>query len=70
MGRAEAAAGYRPGAEEEMAALRAEHGGAGWVIVCDGDRWHAGRRDGTGSRLSRASAPGLSMALRLSRGSK
>ena len=37
-------------------------------IGCGGDRWRAARRDGTGAVLTRASADGLAMALRISYG--
>lgn len=47
-------------------ALRLDWGSA-WEIGC-GDTWQAARRDGTGDVLTRASAGGLALALRISHG--
>lgn len=41
--------------------------GRTWDIGCGGTRWRAARRDG-GCVLTRASAAGLAMALRISHG--
>lgn len=64
------AAAGRPGDDtpgppeaEALRALRLDWGRA-WAIGCGGDRWQAARRDGTGHVLTRASAPGLELALR------
>jgi hypothetical protein len=67
MGRPEAGATREPGPEKELAALRAAHGTA-WAIGVQDARWQAARRDGTGHVLTRASADGLAMALRISHG--
>ena len=68
MGRPEAGAGREPGPEEELTPLRAAHGTA-WAIGIQDGRWSAARRDGTGHVLTRASANGLALALRVSDGS-
>jgi hypothetical protein len=39
-----------------------------WDIGCGSARWQASRRDGTGHMLTRASADGLALALRVSHG--
>ena len=52
---------------EALEALRLDWGKA-WDIGCRDARWRAARRDGTGHVLTRASADGLSMALRISCG--
>ena len=67
MGRPEAGAGREPDPEEELAPLRAAHGIA-WAIGIQDGRWYAARRDGTGHVLTRASAGGLELALRISQG--
>jgi hypothetical protein len=67
MGRPEAGAGREPGPGEELAPLRAAHGTA-WAIGIQDGRWCAARRDGTGHVLTRASAGGLELALRISQG--
>ena len=64
---AEAPAGYQTGTEEVLARLRDEHGRT-HAIGVEGGGWVAASRDGTGPELRRASAPGLDMALRVSRG--
>ena len=70
----EGAAAGRPGADTpgtpEAEALRALrlNWGRSWEIGCGNDRWRAARRDGTGHALTRASADGLAMALRISYG--
>lgn len=51
---------------EALEALRLDWGGA-WDIGGGSDRWRAARRDGTGHVLTRASADGLAMALRIGR---
>lgn len=68
------AAAGRPGDDtsgtpeaEALRALRLDWGRA-WDIGCGNDRWRAARRDGTGHALTRASADGLAMALRISDG--
>jgi hypothetical protein len=66
MGRAEESTGPQPGTEQELAELRAAHGGR-WAIGREDGRWLGARRDGAGPVLSRASAPGLDIALRISR---
>lgn len=43
--------------------------GSAWTIGCGAQRWRAVRRDGTVPALTRASAAGLAMALRVSYGS-
>jgi hypothetical protein len=52
---------------EALEALRLD-----WGATCEigraGGQWGAARRDGTGQVLSRASAAGLAMALRVSYG--
>jgi hypothetical protein len=50
-----------------LEALRLDWGRA-WDIGRGADRWQAARRDGTGHVLTRASADGLAMALRISHG--
>jgi hypothetical protein len=72
MGRAAGRAGDDTGAleageAEALEALRLAWGNA-WNIGRPGDRWRAARRDGTGHVLTRASADGLALALRISRG--
>jgi len=52
---------------EALRALRLDWGRS-WEIGCGNDRWRAARRDGTGQALTRASADGLAMALRISYG--
>jgi hypothetical protein len=54
----------------EAAALEALrlNWGSTLSIGCGSDRWQAARRDGTGTVLTRASADGLAMALRISYG--
>lgn len=42
--------------------------GTTWDIGCGSARWRAARRDGTGHVLTRASAEGLALALRISHG--
>lgn len=52
---------------EALEALRTDWGGT--LDIGRGDeRWQAARRDGTGHVLTRASANGLAMALRISYG--
>ena len=70
----EGAAAGRPGADtpgtpeaEALRALRLEWGRS-WESGGENDRWRAARRDGTGHALTRASADGLAMALRISYG--
>lgn len=50
-----------------LEALRLDWGSA-WDIGRPSARWRAARRDGTGYVLTRASADGLAMALRISHG--
>jgi hypothetical protein len=52
---------------EALEALRLDWGNA-WDIGCGDARWLAARRDGTGHMLTRASANGLALALRISHG--
>ena len=52
---------------EALEALRLDWGNA-WDIGCGATRWQAARRDGTGHVLTRASAGGLALALRISQG--
>ena len=52
---------------EALRALRTDWGRT-LDIGCGGDRWQAARRDGGGPVLTRASAAGLAMALRISYG--
>ena len=52
---------------EALRALRLDWGSA-WDIGGREDRWQAARRDGSGHVLTRASANGLAMALRISYG--
>jgi hypothetical protein len=52
---------------EALEALRLDWGNA-WDIGCGDARWRAARRDGTGHVLTRASANGLALALRVSHG--
>jgi hypothetical protein len=67
------AAAGRPGDDTpgtpEAEALSALHRdwGSTWAIGCGNERWQAKRRDGTGQVLTRASADGLAMALRIGR---
>jgi hypothetical protein len=58
-----------PGAAEAeaLAALRLDWGTT-WDIGCGSARWRAAPRDGTGHVLTRASAEGLALALRISHG--
>lgn len=67
MQRAEAGTGRESSPEEELTPLRAAHGTA-WAIGIEDGRWCAARRDGAGPVLTRASAPGLELALRISQG--
>ena len=70
MGRAAASrAGDGTGTLDEAEALEALQldWGSAWAIGCGGDRWQAKRRDGIGQVLTRASADGLAMAMRISR---
>lgn len=72
MGGAASRVGDKTGAPEAadaaaLAALRLDWGRT-LDIGCRGDRWQAARRDGTGCALTRASAAGLEMALRVSYG--
>jgi hypothetical protein len=50
---------------EALDALRLAWGGT-WDIGGRDDRWQAARRDGAGTVLTRASAEGLALALRIS----
>jgi hypothetical protein len=50
-----------------LEALQLDWGNA-WNIGRGAGRWQAARRDGTGHVLTRASAAGLAMALRISHG--
>ena len=71
MGRAAASrAGDGTGTLDEAEALEALRldWGSTWDIGCGDDRWQAARRDGTGHVLTRASADGLALALRISYG--
>ena len=52
---------------EALEALRLDWGNA-WDIGRGDARWRAARRDGTGHALTRASANGLALALRISHG--
>jgi hypothetical protein len=54
-------------AVEALATLRLAWGNA-WDICCASARWRATCKDGTGSVLTRASADGLALALRISYG--
>lgn len=68
MGRAAIRVGDGTGTLDEakvLETLRLDWGTA-WDIGREGDRWWAARRDGTGQVLTRASADGLAMALRIS----
>ena len=56
-----------PAESETLEALRRAWGSA-WDIGRGGTQWHAARRDRTGAVLTRASADGLEMALRISYG--
>ena len=49
---------------EALERLRLDWGTV-WDIGCGGTRWQAARRDGTGHVLTRASADGLALALRI-----
>jgi hypothetical protein len=55
------------GQDYVLEALRLDWGSA-WDIGCRGTGWYAARRDMTGPVLTRASAEGLAMALRVSYG--
>jgi hypothetical protein len=70
MGGAASRTGDDTGPLDEAEALRALRMDWGRTldIGCGGDRWRAARRDGTGHVLTRASAGGLAMALRISYG--
>jgi hypothetical protein len=52
---------------EALATLRLAWGNT-WDIGCGDARWRAARRDGIGHVLTRASANGLALALRVSHG--
>jgi hypothetical protein len=52
---------------EALSALHRDWGSA-WAIGCGAGRWQAARRDRSGCVLTRASAAGLAMALRVSYG--
>ena len=52
---------------DALEALRLDWGST-WDIGRGGVRWQAARRDGTGHVLTRASASGLALALRISHG--
>jgi hypothetical protein len=52
---------------DTLEALQLDWGNA-WDIGCGDARWQAARRDGTGHALTRASADGLALALRISHG--
>jgi hypothetical protein len=70
MGRAASRAGDSTGTlseAEALEALRLDWGNV-WDIGCGDARWRAARRDGTGHVLTRASADGLALALRISYG--
>jgi len=56
-----------PAEAQALEALRLAWGTT-WDIGCRSARWRAARRDGTGHVLTRASAEGLALALRISRG--
>jgi hypothetical protein len=56
-----------PESAEALEALRLAWGTT-WDIGCGSARWQAARRDGTGHVLTRASADGLALALRISHG--
>lgn len=56
-----------PAEAEALEALRLDWGSA-WDIGCGRTRWRAARLDGTGHVLTRASADGLALALRISQG--
>lgn len=56
-----------PDQAEALKTLRLDWGNA-WDIGCGDARWRAARRDGTGHVLTRASANGLALALRVSHG--
>jgi len=70
MGRAASRAGDGTGTLDEAQALEALRlaWGATWDIGCGSARWRAARRDGSGHVLTRASAEGLALALRISYG--
>ncbi len=59
--------GDETGALDEAKALDALQldWGNAWEIVCRDARWRAARRDGSGHILTRASADGLALALRV-----
>jgi hypothetical protein len=52
---------------DALEALRLDWGST-WDIGRGGVRWRATRRDGSGAVLTRASADGLALALRISHG--
>lgn len=56
-----------PGEAQDLETLRLDWGTT-WEIGCGSARWQAARRDGTGHVLTRASASGLALALRISHG--
>jgi hypothetical protein len=62
-----AAGALEAGEAEALEALRTDWSGA-WDIGCGDTRWQAASRDGTGHVLTRASAAGLALALRISHG--
>jgi hypothetical protein len=71
MGRAAPCRGSdETGALDEAAALEALRldWGSAWDIGRPGTGWQAARRDGAGCVLTRASAAGLALALRISHG--
>jgi hypothetical protein len=55
------------GQAQVLETLRLDWGNA-WDIGCGDDRWQAARQGGTGHVLTRASADGLELALRVSCG--
>lgn len=67
-GAAASQTGDDTGPPDEAEALRALRMDWGRIldIGCVDDRWRAARRDGSGTVLTRASADGLEMALRIS----
>ncbi len=58
------AAGSITGEDQALAGLRQVWGGD-WAFGCEDGRYRAARRDGTGEELTRASAAGLDLALRI-----
>jgi hypothetical protein len=70
MGRAASRAGDGTGTLDEAQALEALRldWGITWDIGGRADRWRAACRDGSGHALTRASAEGLALALRISYG--